>query len=143
MDSTEPLPPEGIKRIQQVVGTLLYYARVIDNTLLVALNAIAAKQSNRTQQTADDVTKLLNYCTSNPDAVIKYRASDMALHIISDASFMSELGAKSRAGGIYFLGENPTFSNSTSNSKSPKNPKEMIAPALNVPVHVEYAMIKI
>jgi hypothetical protein len=29
-------------RIQEIVGSLLYYARVVDNKLLVALSAIAA-----------------------------------------------------------------------------------------------------
>jgi hypothetical protein len=38
-------------RIQEIIGSLLYYARAVDNKLLVALSAIAAKQSKATVAT--------------------------------------------------------------------------------------------
>ena len=46
---------------------------------------------------------LLNYAATHPDAAIRYHASDMQLHIHSDASYLSEPEARSRAGGFYFL----------------------------------------
>jgi hypothetical protein len=39
-----PLDKEGQKYIQAVTGTLLYYSRAVDPTMLVALNAIATQQ---------------------------------------------------------------------------------------------------
>ena len=36
------------KYIQQVVGSFLYYARAVDLTILLYLNAIAAEQANPT-----------------------------------------------------------------------------------------------
>jgi hypothetical protein len=48
---------------------------------------------------------LLNYADSNPHATIRYSASDMVLHIHSDASYLSEPKARSRAGGHYFLSD--------------------------------------
>jgi hypothetical protein len=59
-DDTAPLPPDGIKRIQQITGTLLYYARAVDPTMLVALGTIAAQQANGTEATADAIVQLLN-----------------------------------------------------------------------------------
>ena len=38
--------------VQQIVGTLLFYTRAIDNTMLVALNSITTEQSNATAKTA-------------------------------------------------------------------------------------------
>jgi hypothetical protein len=51
------------------------------------------------------VTDLLNYCATHPDAVVRYHASDMALHIHSDASYLSVAKARSRAGGYFFLSD--------------------------------------
>jgi hypothetical protein len=47
----------AIQQIQQVVGTLLYYdGRAVDNTLLVALSALASKQSTATKRTNHSIT---------------------------------------------------------------------------------------
>jgi hypothetical protein len=37
-----PLLLERLKHIQKIIRLLLYYARAVDNKLLVALNAISA-----------------------------------------------------------------------------------------------------
>ena len=49
--------------------------------------------------------RLLNCAATHPDAAIQYRASDMILHVHSDASYLSEPQARSRAGGFHFLGD--------------------------------------
>jgi hypothetical protein len=41
-----PTSAKDKKYIKQVVGTLLYYARSVDNTVLVALSSITAEQAN-------------------------------------------------------------------------------------------------
>lgn len=105
-DTSPPLEEEGIKRLRQLIGTLLYYARAIDNTMLVALGSIASAQSNGTEATAKAAHKLLNYAATHPDATILFKASDMILHIHSDASYLSEPKARSRAGGFFYLSDN-------------------------------------
>eukprot|EP00804_Cyclotella_cryptica_P026161 CCRYP_013042-RA/>CCRYP_013042-RA protein AED:0.34 eAED:0.28 QI:0/0/0/1/0/0/5/0/633 len=52
-DASPKLSPQKIKHIQQVVGTLLYYLRVVDPTLAAALSTIASQQSNGTQAVMD------------------------------------------------------------------------------------------
>jgi hypothetical protein len=69
-DTTELLPPDEIKRIQQITGTLLCYARAVDATLLVALRTIAAQQARGTATTAKAITQLIDYCHTYPDAMI-------------------------------------------------------------------------
>ncbi len=107
-DNTDTLPPEGINRIQKITGTLLYYARAVDPTMLVALGTIAAQQSKATEATATAIVQLLDYCATHPNATIRYRASDMVLRIQSDASYLSEAKARSRSGGHFYLGDKPS-----------------------------------
>jgi hypothetical protein len=62
------------------------------------INVLASEQSNATEVTADKVIKLLNHCNTHPETKIRYHASEMILHIQSDASYLSENEAKSRGG---------------------------------------------
>jgi hypothetical protein len=69
------------------------------------INVLASEQSNATEITAGKVIKFLNYCNTHPETKIRYHASDMILHIHSDASYLSENEAKSRAGGFFCMGD--------------------------------------
>jgi hypothetical protein len=102
-DNSPPLTTDQIKRIQKIVGTLLYYGRAVDSTLLTALSAIAARQSNGTQAVAEACHQLLDYVATHPNAGIRYQACDMILPVHTDASYLSELGGKSRAAGHFYL----------------------------------------
>jgi hypothetical protein len=105
--TTSPaLSDKDVNKLQQLTGTLLYYARAVDPTLIMPINVLASEQSNATEITADKVIKLLNYCNTHPETKIRYHASDMILHIHSDASYLSENEAKSRAGGFFYMGNN-------------------------------------
>jgi hypothetical protein len=80
------------------------------------INVLASEQSNVTEVTADKVIKLLNYCNTHPETKICYHASDMILHIHSDASYLSENEAKSRAGGFFYMGSNNKTDKKLTNS---------------------------
>jgi hypothetical protein len=92
---------KDVRELQQLTGTLLYYARAVDPTLSMPINVLASEKSNATEMTADKVIKLLNYCNTHPETKICYHVSYMILHIHSDASYISENEAKSRAGGYF------------------------------------------
>jgi hypothetical protein len=49
------------------------------------------------------VKQLLDYVSSQEEAVLTYHASDMVLAIHSDAGYLNESKARSRAGGHFFL----------------------------------------
>lgn len=49
------------------------------------------------------ITQLLNYCATNPDATVRFVASDMVLWIESDGSYLSASKARSRSAGYHFL----------------------------------------
>ena len=124
-DDSPPLEPPEIKRLQTLIGTFLYYARAIDNTMHVALGSLGSAQTKGTKATAKAATKLLNYAATHPDAVIRFTASDMILHIHSDASYLSEPKARSRAGGFFYLSDNIDMT-------KPNAPK----PKLNGGIHI-------
>eukprot|EP00804_Cyclotella_cryptica_P021686 CCRYP_018270-RC/>CCRYP_018270-RC protein AED:0.44 eAED:0.47 QI:0/-1/0/1/-1/0/1/0/186 len=50
--------------------------------------------------------QLLDYLATQEEAVLTYHASDMVLAAHSDASYLSEPQARSRAGGHFFLSSN-------------------------------------
>jgi hypothetical protein len=77
--------------------------RTVNPTIIPAISALASEQTTATETTAEKINQLLNYCETNPDATIQYAASDMVLHIHSDASYLSEPKARSRIGGHLLL----------------------------------------
>ena len=70
----------------------------------MALSSIASAISTGTETTKQRVKQLLDYCATHPDTKIRFKASDMILRIHSDASYLSEPNARSRAGGYFYLG---------------------------------------
>ena len=105
MDESPLLDKNDKRFVQEVTGTFLFYARAVDATMLTALSSLASEQCSPTERTMEKVKQFLDYAASQEDAVITYRASDMVLAIHSDASYLSEPKARSRAGGHYFCSE--------------------------------------
>jgi hypothetical protein len=107
LDDSPLLNESGKKRIQQIVGSFLYYAWAADPTILMALSEISSQQAAPTEITMKCVNQFLDYMWTHTDAVISYRASDMILNVHSDASYLSTPKARSWAGGYFFLGSLP------------------------------------
>jgi hypothetical protein len=103
-DETPPLTAQQCLTIQKVTGSVFYYAWAMDTTVSMPLSDIATEQTKATEKTQAATNQLLDYLATHPDAVIRYHASDMILHIHSDASYLSVSNARSRLGGLYFLG---------------------------------------
>ncbi len=109
-----PLPPDesplldkaGVKQVQQIMASILYYARAVDMTVLMALSTIAAEQTKATTKTMSRCSQLLDYLAANSDAKVRYHASasDMVLNIQSDASYLTEAKARSRLCRHFFMG---------------------------------------
>eukprot|EP00804_Cyclotella_cryptica_P010962 CCRYP_016693-RC/>CCRYP_016693-RC protein AED:0.38 eAED:0.38 QI:0/-1/0/1/-1/0/1/0/316 len=105
-DSTPALNEAGVKRVQGIVGALLYYARAVDNKLLHALSKIGTQQATATEATNTRVKHLLDYCATYPNNGISYRASSTILAAHSDAAYLNVSNARSRAGTHIMLSEN-------------------------------------
>ena len=57
----------------------------------------------------DEVQQLLDYLTSNTNAIIRDHASGMILFIHSDASYILVTKARSRASGVFFLSDTKPY----------------------------------
>ena len=58
-DSDPKIDENGIKRVQGIVGTLLYVSRAVNSKLLVALSAIGAQQAAATGITSKYIDQTL------------------------------------------------------------------------------------
>ena len=104
VNESDPLPPEGIRRVESIVGSILYYARALDSTMLPSLNDIGSKQASATTSSNKQCTMLLDYAATYPNAKIRFYASDMNLQADSDAAYLVLPFARSRYAGYFYLG---------------------------------------
>ncbi|CAM9543425.1 unnamed protein product, partial [Ectocarpus fasciculatus] len=104
VDTSAPLSPRDVILLQSIIGTFLWYCRVLDFTGLVALGQLAQALAHPTENTLVAAHHLLQYFATYPSASVTYRASGMILRIHSDASYLSEPNAGSRLGALEYLG---------------------------------------
>jgi hypothetical protein len=71
-DETPPLTAKQCLNIQKVPGSVLYYARAVDPTVLMPVNDIATEQTKITEKTQAAKNQLLDYLATHPDATIRY-----------------------------------------------------------------------
>jgi hypothetical protein len=103
IDKTEKLSPTLITELQAIIGTLLYYARAVDPTLLTIANELASQQAQPTQRILKAANRALSYCSAYHQNALLYHACDMVLHAFVDASYLCRSHARSVAGAIFFL----------------------------------------
>jgi hypothetical protein len=82
----------------------LYYVRAVDPTNLMPTNDITTEQNKALEKTQAATNQMLDYLATHPDTTIRYHASDMILHIHSDASYLLVSNARIRLSGLFFLG---------------------------------------
>ena len=101
--NTHSARQEGENRVQPVTGTFQYHTRAIDTTMIVAVNELTSEQSKSTDKTIKKCNMLLDYAHTYLDPKIRYHASDMCLHLDSDAAYLVQPKARSRVAGHYYL----------------------------------------
>ena len=80
-DESDILDKNSTKIIQPIVGTILYYARVVDPTMIRSINEISRVQSRPTRDTKEKSRMLIDYESTYLNATLSYKASDMVLHV--------------------------------------------------------------
>ena len=108
-DTTAPMDSQGKKRVQGIVGALLYYAQAVDNKLIIGLSAIGSQQAAVPQRTNKAINQILDYCATYPAYGILCRSSYMVLCAHSESGFQNESKGHSRAVAHVFLSENNTI----------------------------------
>jgi hypothetical protein len=105
-DDSPPLNKAGKKYIQEVCGVFLFLARGVDSGLLPMLSSLASQQAKPAKRTMALCKQFLGYMATQDDAILTHKASNMAFVIHSDASYLLEANAHSRAGGHMFMASN-------------------------------------
>jgi hypothetical protein len=76
--------------------------------MLPAINEISGSQTAPTQKTMGACKMILDHATTHPNAIVCcYHASDMALHVDSNATYLVLPNARSRYAGHYYLSDAP------------------------------------
>jgi hypothetical protein len=70
VDKTPPLTAQQCLTIQKVTGSVVYYAIVVDPTVLMSLNDIATEQTKATEKTQVATNQFLDYLATHPYATI-------------------------------------------------------------------------
>ena len=119
-DAQSPLPmthhtckltDNEIEQVQNKLGSILYNARALDVRVFMALSTIASEQTKETERTLEKAYQVLDYLATHPNKKVRFGVSKMVMNIHSDSSYLSKPNARSRACGIFFMGELPTDGN--------------------------------
>ena len=106
VDTSPRLDDVGIKRVQGISCSLLYYARAVDSKLLCTIRTISAQQASATRNMLVAVNQLLDHIATYKSNGITFKASNMILAAHSNASYLSETKSRSRVGAHIFLSNN-------------------------------------
>ena len=80
-DTSAFLSIPDTKYVQSAIGSLLYYGRALDGSILPTLSQIASKQATPTIKTKHQIQHLLDYINTYPTAYLRFHASDMELTV--------------------------------------------------------------
>jgi hypothetical protein len=104
-----PLSTEGVKRIQGIIGALLYYACAVNNKLLATRSTLSSQQATATEVTDVAMNQLLDYLTTYPDDGTTYRTSNMIHCAHANNGFNNKSKGHSQAGAHIFISKNNPF----------------------------------
>ena len=104
IDITTPLNKEK-KSHQQILGSLLYYARIIDLTMLISANDLTIESTKYVTTARNKMSTLIYYLAINPNTAMAHKKSDMMLKMYSDGSCLSATNARSRVAGHFYFGD--------------------------------------
>jgi hypothetical protein len=71
-DETPILSVKQCATIQKITGSVLYYSRAVNPTVLMPLNDISTEQTTATEKTQTAAGQLLDYLVTRPDATIRF-----------------------------------------------------------------------
>jgi hypothetical protein len=86
---TSPLLSSAAKlHLQEMLGTLPYYARALDVTILTAISEVSTEMAIGAVKTMSKLNQLLDYLSANPEAVVCVHPSIMQLAMESDTLYL-------------------------------------------------------
>ena len=107
-DVSPLLSAKQTKYAQSVVDSFLYYARVLHDSIPLALNQISSMQAQPTFLTMSKCQQLLNSANTYKNMYIRYHASNMVLHSYSDAAYLVAPKSRSCIVSYNYLSNHPS-----------------------------------
>jgi hypothetical protein len=86
-DETSLLSAKQCTTNKKITGSVIYYSRAVDPTVLMPIKDIATEKTTATGKTQTATSQLWDYLVTHPDTTIRFYESDMILHIHSDATY--------------------------------------------------------
>jgi hypothetical protein len=118
-DFSQPASPAQKLELQEIIGSLMYYARILDHTLFPAVAYLVCFQAAPTLDTMAAMERLLSYCAKYPNATQVIRPSPMLLTVFPDASYLNRPNSGSAIGGLHTLSDHsPDKLNASVHAKS-------------------------
>jgi hypothetical protein len=99
IDTTSPLSPAELKKVQDIVGILLYNARTVNPTLLAALSSIAAQEIQLQTSHGRCMSPTTQLRCNQSQRRLTYHACDMILAVHTDTFYLSKAGGKKPCSG--------------------------------------------
>ena len=84
-DDTPPFKKDEIKKLMEIIGSLLFLGRAINNAMLMALSDLVTSQAKCNKETQEAENDILNYCATHPNSTIIFQGRQMTLKVHSDA----------------------------------------------------------
>ena len=78
-------------------GTILFYNRLVDPTIMATSNEIASQQATLIQDNTYKISIFSDNASIHSDTIIRYYDSEMCLRIDSDTTYLIQTKARNRS----------------------------------------------
>ena len=87
---------------------MIYYAQSVDPKMLWAIDEILRVQSWPTRDTEENARMLLDYSATYLNSILRYKDSNMVLHVDSDTTYITITEERSCYAGHFYLSDWPS-----------------------------------
>ena len=103
IDESTPLNKEEIKRLQQIIGCLLFLAYAVRYDIVTAVSIVSAMQGKPTKIVLEAAHHILRYLKKHPKRGVRFYPTNYKFIVYSDASQGADSKARGRTGGIGYF----------------------------------------
>ena len=112
-DQSTPLNEDEVKRLQQIIGCLIFLAFTVRYDIVTAVCIVSAMQGKPTKKVLEAAHHILRYLKKHPKRGITFYPTNYKFIVYSDASQGADSKARGRTGGFGYFerADNPDLPN--------------------------------
>jgi len=103
VDQSTPLNEAEIKRLQQIIGSVLFMAFAVRYDIVPAVCIVSAMQGEPTKKVLEAAHHILRYLKKYPKRGVTFYPSNYKFIVYSDASQGADSKARGRTGGFGYF----------------------------------------